>query len=373
MAYPYSMTYTVEAGELVLADHLNVSNQEHINNNKPSSIDDACSDAAAFVAKKDPYAGAADVLPLNLEEELREYRYQIDSLIKKFNTSATQWNHDVTAEGVLWTKGADVASGAALPVLNDGARVDVTGTSTITSIDSVGVGTIKCLQFDDVLTLTHHATDIILPYARNIVTAAGDIAVMHEYAAGKWEMLSFSKSLIGWDLVQKQTASVSATIDFTAGLTAASDFYMVKFDNIVCSAESSTLFNMVLSTSSTWKTGASDYQKAYLFTTAEAAGGGPANGADGDNTTDNIQLNHSFFGVAAGESLSGKIFIYNLASATTRTRVEGITVIYNDTPSLSGTLLFGDRNAAEVNDGIRFKMSSGNIQSGSISLYKFLG
>lgn len=93
---------------------------------------------------------------------------------------------------VQWAKGADVASTAALPILNDGNYFDVTGTTTITSINTVGVGTQVTLHFDGILTLTHHATDLILPGAANITTAAGDEFTFIEYASGDWRCVSYT-------------------------------------------------------------------------------------------------------------------------------------------------------------------------------------
>lgn len=96
-------------------------------------------------------------------------------------------NGSLTVPGNLkLSKGADVASAAALTLGSDGNFFDVTGTTTITSIGSVGVGTHIVLQFDGVLTLTHDATDLILPGGANITTAAGDVASFVEYASGDW-------------------------------------------------------------------------------------------------------------------------------------------------------------------------------------------
>ena len=92
------------------------------------------------------------------------------------------------------SKGADVASATALPLISDGNSVDVTGTTTITSMDSVSVGATMTLQFDGALTLTHHATDLILPGGANITTAAGDIGVFTEYATGDWRCVSYTKA-----------------------------------------------------------------------------------------------------------------------------------------------------------------------------------
>lgn len=93
-----------------------------------------------------------------------------------------------------WFKGADVASAAALAVDIAGNEFDVTGAVTITSLNTKGVGTIIVLHFDAALILTHHATDLILPGGANITTAAGDVAVFMEYAAGDWQCVSYSRA-----------------------------------------------------------------------------------------------------------------------------------------------------------------------------------
>jgi len=87
----------------------------------------------------------------------------------------------------LWVKGADIASANALVLGIDGNYADVTGSTTITSIsDKGGTGYVQKLHFDGALTLTHHATDLILPDGANITTAAGDEAEFVNYAAGGW-------------------------------------------------------------------------------------------------------------------------------------------------------------------------------------------
>jgi len=95
---------------------------------------------------------------------------------------------------VIWSKGADVASSTALPVLTDGNSFDVTGTTSIETINTLGVGTTIKLQFDDVLTLTHDAADLILPTGANITTAAGDVAEFIEYASGDWRCTNYSRA-----------------------------------------------------------------------------------------------------------------------------------------------------------------------------------
>jgi hypothetical protein len=101
---------------------------------------------------------------------------------------------DMNSNQMRWSKGADVASAGALTLGADGNFFDITGTTSITSIGTLGVGTIVALQFDAALTLTHHATDLILPGARNITTAVGDSAIFVEYASGDWKCLTYTSA-----------------------------------------------------------------------------------------------------------------------------------------------------------------------------------
>ena len=101
---------------------------------------------------------------------------------------------DTNAKQIRESKGSDVASAAALTLGTDGNYFDITGTTAITSIDTLAVGTIVVLHFDDILTLTYDATDLILPGAANITTAAGDEAVFVEYATGDWRCVVYTKA-----------------------------------------------------------------------------------------------------------------------------------------------------------------------------------
>jgi hypothetical protein len=122
----------------------------------------------------------------------------------------------MSSASMIWAKGADVASASALPLITDGNYFDVTGTTTITSFNSMGVGTWIGLQFDGVLTLTHNATDLILPGAANITTAAGDEAIFVEYASGDWRCVAYTRA-DGKQVVGALTSGTPATT--TSGTT----------------------------------------------------------------------------------------------------------------------------------------------------------
>jgi len=101
---------------------------------------------------------------------------------------------DTNAKQVRLSKGADVASASTLTLGTDGNYFDITGTTAITSIATLGVGTVVCLHFDAALTLTHHATDLVLPGGANITTAANDEAEFVEYATGDWRCTRYQKA-----------------------------------------------------------------------------------------------------------------------------------------------------------------------------------
>lgn len=116
-------------------------------------------------------------------------------------------------------KGADVASAAALTLGTDGNYFDITGTTSITSIGTLGIGRIVKLHFDDVLTITHHATDLVCLGGADVTTAAGDEGEFVEYATGDWRMTNFQRAS-GVPLSANGTVITQGTLqDISGGAT----------------------------------------------------------------------------------------------------------------------------------------------------------
>ncbi len=111
--------------------------------------------------------------------------------VSSFMETLLDDNDIETALGTLGlSKGADAASAGTL-ALGVGNYFDITGTTTITAIGTNFIGAQATLQFDGILTFTHHATNLILPGGANITTAAGDHAIMVEYDTGKWRCVGY--------------------------------------------------------------------------------------------------------------------------------------------------------------------------------------
>ncbi len=87
------------------------------------------------------------------------------------------------------------AATTTIGAVGSGETLHITGTTTITSLGVSQTGVTRNVIFDGALTLTHHATNLILPTGANIITAAGDSAVFvcEHGANGYWRCLSYSR------------------------------------------------------------------------------------------------------------------------------------------------------------------------------------
>lgn len=91
-------------------------------------------------------------------------------------------------------KGADIASAASVAIgASPGEFVTVTGTTTITSFDSVSAGIVRAVHFSGALTLTH-SSNIQLPGSVNYVTSAGDVLIFRSLGSGQWKCVAPSLS-----------------------------------------------------------------------------------------------------------------------------------------------------------------------------------
>lgn len=201
----YSRVYTASTGDTITAARFNTEHDNHITNCDFAGLGDYSASNSQMQSTADPYPSASESLATAGTGELERLRYMIKQI-----TGKSQWYVDGAAIG---SKGADVASTNALPVLTDGNFFDVTGSTAITSINTLGVGSVIRLQFDGSLTLTHHSTDLILPDGQNIKTLAGDVAAFVEYASGDWFLAAYSRNVNrdGWTPAAETWTYASAT------------------------------------------------------------------------------------------------------------------------------------------------------------------
>jgi hypothetical protein len=219
-------------------------------------------------------------------------------------------------------KGADLLSSTSVAIgaSTTGDFIDITGTSTITSFDSIAAGIERVVRFTGALTLTHSA-NIILPDAANIQTKSGDIGVFRSLGSGSWICETFKRQSF-FDLSSYAGAAFQLAVGDTAfysfsGITFASP----KILYLTTSAGQSYQFTLSTSLS----VGTADHilkiNGAYGTTTYQqgtvlSAGGGAGSGSIGGT---GLGLGHG--------SLGGVMATVDCASGVTTSNVSHA---YND-------------------------------------------
>ena len=166
------------------------------------------------------------------------------------NDGGTSKKITITNVSKLNLKGGDLTSADPLVIDTDGNYFDVTGTTNFTAM-TVAANRQFTLQFDGVLTMTHHATNLDLPSEANITTAAGDVATFQSTGANTVQCISYTRAdgtsisgsadatklpLAGGEMSGNITMAGSQTVD---GRDLSADG--TKLDGIATSANNYTL------------------------------------------------------------------------------------------------------------------------------------
>jgi len=104
------------------------------------------------------------------------------------------------------TKGGDISSASPTVIDTDGDYFDVTGTTNFAAF-TVTAGRRFTIQFDGILTMTHHATNLDLPGGANITTAAGDVAEFFATGTNTVQCVNYTKAT-GKAIVASHSATV---------------------------------------------------------------------------------------------------------------------------------------------------------------------
>ncbi|ANS04745.1 hypothetical protein [uncultured Mediterranean phage] len=277
---------------------------------------------------------------------------------------------------LVLTKGADIASATALTLGKDGSAFDVTGTTAISSIGTQGIGSHVTLHFDGALTFTHHATDLILPGAANITTAAGDIAVMYEYASGDWRCVSYTKAdgkpVVaaggGLTFISSTNISDDATVAFES-LSATYESFFFVYDGLVPATDNTLLIAEVGTGSTTYQTSSYSYNIRIVSTDHLTA----AN--DTSQSASFMQINSTFapgtygMGTASGEQASGTVYLNSPHKSLYTTVMCHGTMMSGDGADTSESHGIAGWESTTAVTAIRFKSESGNLTSGRITLF----
>jgi hypothetical protein len=237
------------------------------------------------------------------------------------------------------------------------------GVLTISGL-SMGAGTVLTAS-DATLTVTDVTTNNASTTAHGFLKKLSNTSTDFMNGQGNWATpAGTSGAMI---LLSTQTASASATLDFTSLITSTYSTYIFEFDDIRPATDSVT-FGIRTSTNngSSYDSAATDY--AYMqfnqaladsITTAETVDGQFAGTA---SLTSNV-------GNGAAEGLSGRLILRS-PLGTARTKGGSFDIIYHDPSTIpTGVRGWWQRRATADIDAVQFLMSTGNITSGKIRMY----
>lgn len=211
-----------------------------------------------------------------------------------------------------------------------------------------------------VANIHNNALALISPLTGNLAAGSNKIT---DLATGSAAGDSVRYEDIGLRLIQTQAAAASATIDFTAGLTATYDEYIVKITDIV-PATNNADFWLRVHQAGAFLSGASDYAHARLdFTSAVSSG------VDGSGATTKIILANGLSSFVFN-SLNAELRFHRPSATTNRKQFQWQADWERSDSNEVGAVGSGDlRLNTLAIDGIRFMMSTGDITSGTFALY----
>lgn len=150
------------------------------------------------------------------------------------------------------------------------AYITITGTTTVNSFGSTcNAGHVKIITFAASLTLTYNASSMIIPGGGNVITSAGDQAVVVALGSGNWQVISYTPA--------NGQALINPSIDvgdyvMTALLSPPSSKYLFAYGQAISRSTYATFLSAVTITQSVSATNGSPTLTGFSDTTQLAPG-----------------------------------------------------------------------------------------------------
>ena len=169
-------------------------------------------------------------------------------------------------------------------------------------------------------------------------------------------------------LISEQTASSSASVEFTTGIDSTYPIY--KFEFINCHPATNNVkfqFNLTTDGTNFNVTKTSTYFAAY-HSEVDDAGLAYSTGSDLAQSTSDQPIAEDV-GSDNDQAPSGSLFLYNPSSTTFVKHYLAIMSNSQQTDYSQHIFVGGYGNTTSAITGVRFKFASGNIDAGTIKLY----
>jgi len=173
----------------------------------------------------------------------------------------------------------------------------------------------------------------------------------------------------GMTLISEQTASSSATIDFTSGIDSTYDSYVFKFINIHPQTDN-VGFSVNFRDGGTAYDATKTTTNFYAFHDEADSNTGLDYRGDQDLAQGTGFLNLGIpLGADADQNFAGELTLFNPSNTTFVKHFISNSNITGSSNDVHSNYIAGYCNVTTAIDGVQFKMSSGNIDSGVIKLY----
>lgn len=310
----------------------------------------------------------------------------------------------------LKAKGTTIASSATTNIGGaDSDFVEISGTTTITSFGSGTAFNRVWLKFQGIVTITHHATSLIMPNGQNYVTSAGAIIEMARISGSNWQCMSIRRAdgkavyesiasdttvggvelatvaeakagtdtsravtpegllaALGLPLIEAKDITVAqSTVDFTTGINSTYEQYMLVGTNVKVTTDAVAAWLRFSQAGSFISSSTYSHRSIGNVDTAAT----PVGGGNGGDSKINICPSGLTVGNNSLEQMNFVIFISNPAGDLPK-HIQGIVSHIDASGGLVGGEISGSfyGTPATAVDGIRIMASSSTIK-GKFKLY----
>jgi len=199
------------------------------------------------------------------------------------------------------------------------------------------------------------------------IVASGPVEVFYD---GTQFQLIGNAAVPGWIPIETLTASSSATLDFDAGINSTYDHYVLVCKGLRPATDDVQLLARIATSGPTWQSGAGAYQWGGQLTGSAGMVTGDGSNVGGPTTAMCINASATTkVGSAAGEGIDAVIEFFAPSTTAQRKRFSwrgAFTAASGVDGTFAGGGAYGSTSAIV---GVRLLFSSGNIASGSATLY----
>lgn len=165
----------------------------------------------------------------------------------------------------------DIASAATCAIGGVASvKVRITGTTGITAFGTIASGLMRVVRFAGSLLLTHNATSLILPGAKNIRTQVGDVAWCFSEGSGNWRVALYERAAPGWE-------RITSFNEPSGGAAGVGILNLDEYCSLIVQGKinlatdgSNMLLRSSTNNGSSYDSGASDYAEIMNFNTGAA-------------------------------------------------------------------------------------------------------